>query len=165
MENTTSWFTCPAMIPSSLITLLQCFQTGCPKRYGNIQQKIFGSLTISRSYSAFLNCGNAGDVFQGFQIQTQLPIRSEVECGQAFHFTTISYDAPSCCKCLCCKTCDSCRTSRRRYHRRRLQFSVLPHYIPGEYIFTNPAQAGTLEFACHLPGHYEAGMKLAIVVK
>ena len=31
--------------------------------------------------------------------------------------------------------------------------------------FTKAAPAGTLEFACHLPGHYEAGMKLPIVVK
>ncbi len=31
--------------------------------------------------------------------------------------------------------------------------------------FTKPAPAGTLEFACHLPGHYEAGMRLPIVVK
>lgn len=34
-----------------------------------------------------------------------------------------------------------------------------------EYTFTQPAPAGTLEFACHVPGHYEAGMKLGITVK
>lgn len=31
--------------------------------------------------------------------------------------------------------------------------------------FTQPAPAGTLEFACHLPKHYEAGMKLPITVQ
>ena len=31
--------------------------------------------------------------------------------------------------------------------------------------FAKAAPAGTLEFACHLPGHYEAGMHLGIVVK
>lgn len=31
--------------------------------------------------------------------------------------------------------------------------------------FTEPAPPGTLEFACHTPGHYEAGMKLAITVE
>ncbi len=34
-----------------------------------------------------------------------------------------------------------------------------------DYTFTQAAPAGTLEFACHLPGHYEAGMHLSIVVK
>jgi uncharacterized cupredoxin-like copper-binding protein len=34
-----------------------------------------------------------------------------------------------------------------------------------DYTFTKPAPAGELEFACHLPGHYEAGMHLPIVVK
>lgn len=34
-----------------------------------------------------------------------------------------------------------------------------------EYTFTEAAPAGTLEFSCHTPGHYEAGMKLPIVVK
>jgi uncharacterized cupredoxin-like copper-binding protein len=34
-----------------------------------------------------------------------------------------------------------------------------------EFTFTEAAPAGTLEFACHTPGHYEAGMKLPIVVK
>jgi uncharacterized cupredoxin-like copper-binding protein len=33
------------------------------------------------------------------------------------------------------------------------------------YTFTKAYPAGTLEFACHLAGHYEAGMKLPIVVK
>jgi len=31
--------------------------------------------------------------------------------------------------------------------------------------FTEAAAAGTLEFACHTPGHYEAKMKLPITVK
>jgi uncharacterized cupredoxin-like copper-binding protein len=31
--------------------------------------------------------------------------------------------------------------------------------------FTESAPEGKLEFACHLPGHYEAGMHLPIVVK
>ncbi|NJC95414.1 MAG: hypothetical protein FIB03_03585 [Anaerolineae bacterium] len=34
-----------------------------------------------------------------------------------------------------------------------------------DYTFTEPAPAGTLEFACHTPGHYESGMKLPITVK
>jgi len=34
-----------------------------------------------------------------------------------------------------------------------------------DYTFTEAAPAGTLEFACHTPGHYEANMKLPITVK
>ncbi len=34
-----------------------------------------------------------------------------------------------------------------------------------DYTFKEAAPAGTLEFACHIPGHYEAGMKLGITVK
>ena len=34
-----------------------------------------------------------------------------------------------------------------------------------DYTFTSAAPQGTLEFACHIPGHYEAGMHLPIVVK
>jgi len=34
-----------------------------------------------------------------------------------------------------------------------------------DYTFTAPAPAGTLEFSCHIAGHYEAGMKLPITVK
>lgn len=34
-----------------------------------------------------------------------------------------------------------------------------------EYTFTETAPAGTLEFACHTPGHYEANMKLPITIK
>jgi uncharacterized cupredoxin-like copper-binding protein len=34
-----------------------------------------------------------------------------------------------------------------------------------DYTFTESASAGSLEFACHTPGHYEAGMKLSIAVK
>lgn len=34
-----------------------------------------------------------------------------------------------------------------------------------DYTFTETAPDGTLEFACHTPGHYEAGMRLPIVVK
>ena len=34
-----------------------------------------------------------------------------------------------------------------------------------DYTFTEPAPAGTLEFSCHIAGHYEAGMKLPITVK
>lgn len=34
-----------------------------------------------------------------------------------------------------------------------------------DYTFTEPAPAGTLEFACHSTGHYEQGMKLPITVK
>ena len=34
--------------------------------------------------------------------------------------------------------------------------------VSHDFIFS---QAGNLEFACHLTRHYEAGMKLGIVVK
>ena len=34
-----------------------------------------------------------------------------------------------------------------------------------DYTFTEVAPAGTLEFACHIPGHYESGSKLPITVK
>jgi uncharacterized cupredoxin-like copper-binding protein len=34
-----------------------------------------------------------------------------------------------------------------------------------DYTFTQAYSAGSLEFACHLPGHYEAGMHTAIVVQ
>lgn len=34
-----------------------------------------------------------------------------------------------------------------------------------ELTFSEPASSGTLEFACHIPGHYEAGMMLPIIVK
>lgn len=33
-----------------------------------------------------------------------------------------------------------------------------------EYAFMEAADEGSLEFACHVPGHYEAGMKLPITV-
>jgi uncharacterized cupredoxin-like copper-binding protein len=36
---------------------------------------------------------------------------------------------------------------------------------PMDYTFTEPAQLGALEFACHIEGHYEQGMKLPIEVK
>ena len=34
-----------------------------------------------------------------------------------------------------------------------------------DYTFTEPAPAGSLEFSCHIAGHYEAGMVLPITVK
>jgi len=34
-----------------------------------------------------------------------------------------------------------------------------------DYTFTEPAPAGSLEFSCHIVGHYEAGMKLPITVE
>ena len=34
-----------------------------------------------------------------------------------------------------------------------------------DYTFTEPAPAGSLEFSCHIQGHYEAGMLLPITVK
>jgi len=34
-----------------------------------------------------------------------------------------------------------------------------------DFTFTEPAPAGILEFSCYVTGHYEAGMKLPIVVK
>jgi uncharacterized cupredoxin-like copper-binding protein len=34
-----------------------------------------------------------------------------------------------------------------------------------DYIFTEPAPDGTLEFSCHVEGHYVAGMKLPITVR
>lgn len=33
-----------------------------------------------------------------------------------------------------------------------------------DYTFNEPASAGSLEFACHVEGHYEAGMKQSIIV-
>ena len=34
-----------------------------------------------------------------------------------------------------------------------------------DYTFTESAPTGSLEFSCHIPGHYEAGMLLPITVK
>jgi uncharacterized cupredoxin-like copper-binding protein len=34
-----------------------------------------------------------------------------------------------------------------------------------DYTFTKAAPSGTLEFACHLPGHYDAGMHFPITVQ
>ncbi len=34
-----------------------------------------------------------------------------------------------------------------------------------DFTFEEPASAGELELACHISGHYEAGMKLPIVVE
>ena len=34
-----------------------------------------------------------------------------------------------------------------------------------DYTFSKAYPAGTIEFACHLPGHYEAGMHTGIVVQ
>jgi len=34
-----------------------------------------------------------------------------------------------------------------------------------DYTFAASAPEGTLEFACHTPGHYEAGMNMPIIVK
>jgi uncharacterized cupredoxin-like copper-binding protein len=34
-----------------------------------------------------------------------------------------------------------------------------------DYTFTTVAPAGTLEFSCHEPGHYESGMRLDFTVK
>jgi uncharacterized cupredoxin-like copper-binding protein len=34
-----------------------------------------------------------------------------------------------------------------------------------DFTFTAPAAAGVLEMACHVPGHYESGMRLPIVVQ
>jgi uncharacterized cupredoxin-like copper-binding protein len=34
-----------------------------------------------------------------------------------------------------------------------------------DYTFTKPYPVGSLEFACHLPGHYDAGMHLPIIVQ
>lgn len=34
-----------------------------------------------------------------------------------------------------------------------------------DFTFTEPASAGTLEFACHTADHYEKGMKLPITVR
>jgi len=34
-----------------------------------------------------------------------------------------------------------------------------------DYTFTKAYPAGSYEFACHLPGHYEAGMHVGIVVQ
>jgi len=34
-----------------------------------------------------------------------------------------------------------------------------------DFTFTTAAPAGVLEMACHVPGHYESNMRLAIIVK
>ena len=34
-----------------------------------------------------------------------------------------------------------------------------------DYTFTKAYPAGSLEFACHVPGHYDAGMHTPIIVK
>ena len=34
-----------------------------------------------------------------------------------------------------------------------------------DYTFMQPTTAGSLEFSCHTPGHYEAGMKFPITVE
>ena len=34
-----------------------------------------------------------------------------------------------------------------------------------DYTFTQAYAAGMLEMACHLPGHYELGMSLPVIVK
>ena len=34
-----------------------------------------------------------------------------------------------------------------------------------DYTFTQPTASGELEFACHIQGHYESGMKLPITVE
>ena len=34
-----------------------------------------------------------------------------------------------------------------------------------DFTFTSAAPAGVLEMACHVPGHYESGMRLPIVVQ
>lgn len=34
-----------------------------------------------------------------------------------------------------------------------------------EYTFTEPMGAGSLEFACHVEGHYEAGMRMPMTVE
>ena len=33
-----------------------------------------------------------------------------------------------------------------------------------EFTFSEPSSSGVVEFACHLPGHYEGGMYMAITV-
>jgi uncharacterized cupredoxin-like copper-binding protein len=33
-----------------------------------------------------------------------------------------------------------------------------------DYTFTQPYPAGVMEFACHVPGHYESGMRLDFTV-
>lgn len=49
--------------------------------------------------------------------------------------------------------------------------SILADELPAgatktmDYTFTKDYPAGTLEFACHLPGHYEGGMHLPITVQ
>jgi uncharacterized cupredoxin-like copper-binding protein len=43
--------------------------------------------------------------------------------------------------------------------------SVMPgQTVTLDYTFTKTALEGTLEFACHLPGHYDAGMHTPIAV-
>ena len=47
--------------------------------------------------------------------------------------------------------------------------AMIDSVAPGEtktldYTFASPASEQNLEFACYLPGHYEAGMKLPIMI-
>jgi uncharacterized cupredoxin-like copper-binding protein len=51
----------------------------------------------------------------------------------------------------------------------KMALAMIDSVAPGEkktldYTFASPASGQNFEFACHLPGHCEAGMKLPITV-
>jgi uncharacterized cupredoxin-like copper-binding protein len=65
---------------------------------------------------------------------------------------------------------ESAQISQEQVKQDALAGIPAPQLQPGQsanfdYTFTKAAPPGTLEFACHLPGHYEAGMHLSITVQ
>jgi hypothetical protein len=60
-------------------------------------------------------------------------------------------------------------TAATEQNMRSVALAYIPPFAPGttqvvDYTFTQPATGGSLEFACHLGGHYQLGMKLPITV-
>jgi len=60
-------------------------------------------------------------------------------------------------------------TAATEQDMRSVALAYIPPFAPGtaqlvDYTFTQPATSGSLEFACHLGGHYQLGMKLPITV-
>ena len=52
----------------------------------------------------------------------------------------------------------------------KVALHMIDNVAPGEtktfdYTFASSMIGQTFEFACHLPGHYEAGMRLSIMVR
>ncbi len=60
-------------------------------------------------------------------------------------------------------------TAATEQDMRSVALAYIPPFAPGtmqvvDYTFTQPTKTGSLEFACHLGGHYQLGMKLPIAV-